>query len=150
MTFGEYQAAARRTQNPALKFFEMREHALCGLAAEVGEVHSIHQKNRQGHPIDMFALANEIGDVLWMLSELCDVYHLDLDVIAQMNIEKLKARYPEGFDEERSLRRKKDDQPDLIEDEIREWNIYKWAVDYENAKKAEYLKAKEARAIRDE
>ena len=39
MTFGEYQAAARRTQNPALKFFEMREHALCGLAAEVGEVH---------------------------------------------------------------------------------------------------------------
>ena len=35
--------------------------------------------------------------------------YLDLEEVANMNIEKLKARYPEGFEEEKSLNRKEGD-----------------------------------------
>ena len=72
MTLNEYQIAARRTQNPALRLFETREHALKGLVAEVGEIMSLYQKQLQGHTFDEGSLKLEIGDVLWMLSELCD------------------------------------------------------------------------------
>lgn len=37
LTFREYQEQARRTQNPNLSPREQLEHALWGLAAEVGE-----------------------------------------------------------------------------------------------------------------
>ena len=102
MDFKTYQKMARRTQNQELSPRETREHALCGLASEVGEVCGIHQKYLQGKPISLNDLKLEIGDVLWMLAELCDVYRFSLDDIAELNIAKLKKRYPDGFDAERS------------------------------------------------
>ena len=105
MKFNEYQALARRTQNAKLTPREQLEHALWGLSAEVGEVCGIHQKTHQGHSLDAVALRKEIGDCLWFLSELCDVYGFTLDRIAHENIEKLKRRYPEGFSAEHSLHR---------------------------------------------
>lgn len=105
MTFSEYQELARRTQNHELNRHSMLDHALWGLSAEVGEVCGLFQKTHQGHSLSRDALSKEIGDVLWMLSELCDVYELDLGEIAEENIEKLRRRYPEGFDAEHSLHR---------------------------------------------
>lgn len=105
MTLNEYQALARRTQNPALSPREQLEHALWGLSSEVGEVRSLHQKTHQGHAMDANALRKEIGDVLWMLAELCDVYGFTLEGVAEENIAKLRKRYPEGFAAERSVHR---------------------------------------------
>lgn len=105
MTFAEYQAAARRTQNPELSINETLEHALWGLASECGEVCGLFQKRLQGHAIDADAARKEIGDVLWMLAELCDVLEMDMGQIAEENIEKLKKRYPQGFEEWRSRER---------------------------------------------
>lgn len=106
MDFSTYQTLARRTQNPVLTPDEKLLHALCGLASEVGEVMSIHQHSVQdGTRINREELANEISDCLWFLAELCDRHGLDLDNIARLNIEKLKKRYPDGFDEERSIHR---------------------------------------------
>lgn len=42
MNFSEYQEKARRTQNDALTINMKRQHALYGLAGEVGEVLSIY------------------------------------------------------------------------------------------------------------
>lgn len=105
MTFEEYQVEARRTQNKALPLWATREHALFGLASEVGEVLGMHQKVHQGHPMDETALRLEIGDVLWFISELCDVYGFDMGEIAAANIQKLRVRYKDHFTEEESRAR---------------------------------------------
>lgn len=105
-TFDEYQRDARRTQNPDLTPREQLEHALWGLSSEVGEVCGLHQKLHQGHDMDYSALRKEIGDVLWMVAELCDVYHFQMGAIAAQNIDKLRKRYPEGFSAEQSIHRK--------------------------------------------
>lgn len=97
MTFDEYQEQARRTQRKDLPLWAMREHALYGLCSEVGEVHGLHQKVHQGHPLDETALRLEIGDCLWFISELCDVYGWAMGEIAMANIQKLRTRYPHEF-----------------------------------------------------
>ena len=109
MTFKDYQEQARRTQNPSLTPREQLEHALWGLSAEVGEVCSLHQKTHQGHAMDGTVLRKEIGDCLWFIGELCDVYGFDMGFIAEQNIDKLRKRYPDGFDREHSLHRAKGD-----------------------------------------
>lgn len=106
MTLNEYQQLAARTINPDLSEDQTEMHALHGLAAEVGEIHGLYQKAYQGHEISREDFVKEIGDVLWMLAELCTVHGYSLSDVAQGNIDKLKKRYPDGFDPERSIRRK--------------------------------------------
>lgn len=105
MTFDQYQELARRTANQELDWMEAKLHALHGIASEVGEIHSIYQKAYQGHAIDVGAVAEEVGDLLWFVAELCDVLDVSMSAVARNNIEKLKKRYPEGFSEERSVHR---------------------------------------------
>lgn len=84
-------------------------HALHGMVGEIGEIHSIYQKEYQGHEIDDEHLKKEVGDLLWFVAEYCTAKGWSLDDVATLNIEKLKARYPEGFDAEHSLHRKEGD-----------------------------------------
>jgi len=105
MNMKSYQELARRTQNPNLTPRERLEHALWGLSAEVGEVCSLHQKTHQGHAMNGAELRKEIGDVLWMVAELCDAYGFDMGAIAEENIAKLRRRYPAGFSIDKSVHR---------------------------------------------
>jgi NTP pyrophosphatase (non-canonical NTP hydrolase) len=105
MTFAEYQILARRTQNDELDPVYKLWHALHGIAAESGEIHSIFQKSYQGHDIDLEELIGEMGDLMWFLSELADCIGLGLESVASFNIDKLIRRYPEGFSEEKSVNR---------------------------------------------
>lgn len=105
MEFNEYQQQARRTQRSDLPVWALREHALYGLTSEVGEVMGLHQKVHQGHPMDETALRLEIGDVMWFIAELCDVYGWSMSDIAAANIEKLRNRYRERFSVEESVNR---------------------------------------------
>lgn len=105
MTLNEYQKLAERTINKDLLPRETEMHALHGLASEVGEIHGIFQKFYQGHEIDAGALRKEVGDLLWFIAELCTVEGWELEVVGEENIDKLRRRYPEGFDAERSLYR---------------------------------------------
>ena len=50
-----------------------------------------------------------LGDCLWMIAEACEALDLDMDDVMQTNIDKRKARYPEGFSADRSLHRKEGD-----------------------------------------
>lgn len=75
-----------------------------GLAGEAGETLDMikkwifHEKD-----LDRDHLKKELGDVMWYMAMICYSFGFDLDEILQMNIDKLKARYPEGFDTEREL-----------------------------------------------
>lgn len=105
MTLNEYQRLAGRTINNALTRHETLCHALSGMSGELGEIHSIYQKVYQGHQINVEDLKKEVGDLLWMIAEFCTINGFKLDDICQMNIDKLIARYPDGFSAERSLNR---------------------------------------------
>lgn len=104
-----YQQLASRTINKNLNIIEMEHHALHGMVGEIGEINSIYQKAYQGHKFDTTHIKKELGDLLWFIAEYCTSQNWSLQDIADMNIEKLKARYPEGFDEERSLNRAQGD-----------------------------------------
>ena len=54
---------------------------------------------------DIEHLKREIGDIYWYLALICDSFEFNLDEIMQINIDKLKARYPEGFDTYRANHR---------------------------------------------
>lgn len=109
LTLNEYQILASRTMNKKLSKEETQLHALFEICAETGEIHSIFQKTYQGHKIKTDDLKNEIGDLMWGIAELCTVNGWDLEEIALKNVHKLRARYPDGFSEERSLHRDEED-----------------------------------------
>lgn len=109
MHFNKYQRLAKRTMNKSLFEYQNELHALHGLASEVGEIHSLYQKVYQGHIFDKAHLQKEIGDLLWFIAELCTINDLKLSDVARMNIDKLKERYPEGFEIEKSLHRQDGD-----------------------------------------
>ena len=110
MTGNEYQKLAMRTCSIPYDNKEGRlHHAVFGLTSEAGEVAGILQKVYQGHEFDKEHIKKELGDCLWMIAEACDVIGTTLDEVMEMNIDKLKKRYPDGFSAERSLHRAKGD-----------------------------------------
>lgn len=109
MTANEYQKLASRTMRPGLKNYDYEHHALYGMASEVGEIQGIYQKFFQGHKIEEEHLKKEVSDLLWFVSEYCTAKGWTLEEVMQLNIDKLKARYPEGFSVDKSLHRKTGD-----------------------------------------
>lgn len=109
MELNTYQQLAARTINPQHAEEEMRQHAIYGLPSEVGELLGLYQKMLQGHNLDLLHIKKELGDILWFIAEYCTGWGWELEDIAQINIDKLKERYPEGFSEDRSLHRKEGD-----------------------------------------
>ena len=109
MNLNEYQKLAARTINDRLTCEDVEEHALHGLVSELGELHGLYQKVFQGHEFDENHAKKELGDLLWFIAEYCTAHGWNLDEIAQTNINKLRERYPEGFDVDKSLHRKEGD-----------------------------------------
>lgn len=109
MTFDEYQQLARRTANLKNSAEERRVNWALGLCGEAGEVaEHVKKLTFHGHMMSDFSrtqLLFELGDVLWYVSQMASELGADLERVAQMNIEKLKTRYPDGFSEERSINR---------------------------------------------
>ena len=86
-------------------------YAAMGMCGEAGEVSELIKKYAyHGHTIDTEHLARELGDVLWYVSYMADLFGYSLGEIMEMNQDKLAKRYPDGkFDEERSRNRKEGD-----------------------------------------
>ena len=125
MTGNEYQKLASRTNDGLsterlkLKQIEYDSwlldiggvlNACLGLAGEVGELNDMikkwvfHEKE-----LDETHLKKELGDVMWYVAMMCQSMGWELDDVLQMNVEKLIARYPEGFDVDRANHREAGD-----------------------------------------
>lgn len=108
MTPNEYQAQAARTlvDRPDFALTDKEVMLLWtafGLAGEAGEAVDVVKKAVfHRHPLDSAKLRKEIGDVCWYLAGVCTVLGVNLEDVMAENIAKLKARYPEGWDAERS------------------------------------------------
>lgn len=106
MDMNTYQALALRTCNPALDAQQRLTNGALGLAGESGEAADLVKKHLfHGHALEEDKLKKELGDVLWYVALLADALGLSLGEVAQHNVDKLRARYPEGFDAQRSQRR---------------------------------------------
>ena len=74
--------------------------ASCGLGAEAGEFTEIVKKCMfQGKPMNddnIYHMKRELGDIMWYWMQGCMALDVDPNIIIQMNIDKLKARYPGG------------------------------------------------------
>ena len=106
MTVNEYQRLAMTTLNPALDKKDVLINGVMGLCGESGEAIDIVKKwLAQGHELDKEKLAKELGDIAWYLAETATALDLKLEDILEANIEKLKKRYPDGFDTQRSIHR---------------------------------------------
>ena len=104
MQVNEYQKLAMTTLNPKLNRKEVLINSVMGLCGESGEAIDIVKKwLAQGHELDRDRLAKELGDIAWYLAEAATALEIPLEDVFQANIDKLKKRYPEGFDVERSL-----------------------------------------------
>lgn len=85
-------------------------NACLGLSGEVGEFNDMikkwifHEKE-----LDVDHAKKELGDIMWYIALMCKSFGWNLDEIMQINIDKLKARYPDGFDVEKANNRKEGD-----------------------------------------
>lgn len=106
MTANEYQKLAMTTLNRSLDKKDVLINSVMGLCGESGEAIDIVKKHLfQGHELDKEKLAKELGDIAWYLAEAATALDMELDDIFAANIEKLRKRYPEGFDSEKSIYR---------------------------------------------
>ena len=106
----EYQKEALRTASGMSKEYPRILNGLMGLNGEAGECIDILKKHLyQGHAFDSEHMAKELGDVARYLAISAEAIGYDLETIFQMNIDKLRARYPDGFDAEHSLHRRAND-----------------------------------------
>jgi NTP pyrophosphatase (non-canonical NTP hydrolase) len=106
MTVKEYQVLAMTTLNPALDKKDVLINGVMGLCGESGEAIDIVKKwLAQGHDLDKEKLAKELGDIAWYLAETATALELSLEDIFEANIEKLRRRYPQGFDVQKSIHR---------------------------------------------
>ena len=125
MTGSEYQAHAMRTNDglardrltTRLLYGIIKEkdvagllNGLMGLSGETGELLDLFKKwIFHEAELDEEHAQKELGDVMWYVTMICHSMRWNLDSIMEQNIEKLRARYPEGFDTELSNHRKEND-----------------------------------------
>jgi len=111
MLADEYQEKAGRTsiEKPGFQLGDketMISWNALGLAGEAGEVADLIKKGiYHERGLDHDKLKKELGDVLWYVAALSRDLGFTLSEIMTTNIEKLKARFPEGYDPERTTYR---------------------------------------------
>ena len=99
MNFNEFQQECNRTANPNINWEQANLNWALGIAGEAGEYcelikkHTFHGKK----PLDLDAARKELGDVLYYVAMAAKNLQLSLDEVARANVDKLRARYPEGF-----------------------------------------------------
>lgn len=106
MTLNEYQELAQRTSRKELSKHDHIMNALLGLAGETGECCDVVKKSLFQDNRDYYEkLIDELGDVMWYVAEAASALDVTLEGIAMHNVSKLRERYPQGFDPEKSLHR---------------------------------------------
>ena len=107
MDVNEYQKLALKTLNPNLSKKDILINGVMGLCGESGAAIDIVKKHlAQGHDLNKEHLIEELGDIAWYLAETAYALDISLEEVLKINIEKLKNRYPNGFDTQKSIDRK--------------------------------------------
>lgn len=107
MTPSKYVELAMRTKQD-FGYKDNLVHAAMLLSSESGEVCSeVKRLFAYGKPVDMFNMKAELGDILWGVALMCDTLNIAMEDVMQTNINKLKARFPDGYSDEAAITRNK-------------------------------------------
>lgn len=117
MTSDEYIQNAIRTESHNFQLQNPRIlHGAMGCCTEAGELLDAVKKHIfYGREIDVINVKEEIGDLFWYLGILCHTYGWTFDEIWDINIAKLKQRYPEMFTEDKANNRDLDAERKILE-----------------------------------
>ncbi len=91
-------------------------HAVIGLAGEVGELASLVQKRiyyGKDNPGFKQLMFEELSDVLWYVAECLNALGLDMTECMEANIKKLQIRYPERYEDIRAADENRDKVAEL-------------------------------------
>lgn len=81
-------------------------HGALGVCTEAGELlDALKKKVMYGKDIDYVNVKEEVGDILWYLAIILDETGSSFDEVMQVNIAKLKKRYPDKFTSEAAINR---------------------------------------------
>ena len=112
LTFEQFQQQSNKTVKKHESTKDAILDAILGLNGEVGEVTEVIKKhlyhNKGTLKEVQTKLCEELGDVLWYLQNLATTCGISLEVIAELNLEKLQKRYPEGYSHEQSKQGRND------------------------------------------
>lgn len=104
MDLKEYQKICEST---AFKYdspeFEIATWGL-GIAGEAGDVASCIKKTYSHKKDTISGIRENLGDTMWYIAMICNFYGWDLNEVLQENVDKLKERYPNGFNLEQAQR----------------------------------------------
>ena len=110
ITEQQYRAEVLRTYAGPADFQSKLTLAALGLAGETGEVvDQVKKMLFQSHSLDSQHFKKELGDVFWYFTLALEACGFTLAEVMSCNVEKLRRRYPDGFDPERSLHRSEDE-----------------------------------------
>lgn len=123
MELKDYQQLALRTinsENIVLSDWEVQLIMLySGLAGETGEIVDLFKKALfHKHGIDRDKVKGELGDLMWYITNLASHLGMNMNEILQLNINKLKIRYPNGFSVEDSI-----DRVDVVQGKLDTFDI---------------------------
>ncbi len=96
MKMTEYQRKARKTAVYPKDSWKGLYYVAMGLAGEAGEVANKIKKHIRDGVLDFDKVADELGDVLWYVSQMASELGYDLGTIAEGNIDKLYSRLERG------------------------------------------------------
>ena len=113
MDVNEFQELSKRTMPEPINFNgkekwsnSSKANYAMGIGGETGElVDDIKKEIFHGHPLDLDKRKKEVGDILHYVAGICTMYGFTMEEAMELNIEKLKKRYPNGFNKEDSIKR---------------------------------------------
>lgn len=116
MNSKEYMFNVRRSESPSFEVVSERLlHGAIGCCTESGELLDVIKKSlfyKRG--IVEWRLIEEIGDIFWYLGLMCDELGITFEKVMDMNIKKLKERYPEQFTEQGEQNRNYESEEEAV------------------------------------
>lgn len=104
ITLDQYQKLCKTTA----KKFKSKEKELSnwglGLVGEAGDIAGCIKKTLFHSNDQRQGIKENLGDTMWYLAMICNVFGWNLEEILKENIEKLQKRYPQGFTEKDAAR----------------------------------------------
>lgn len=114
MDVNEFQRLAKRTMPKPQQLgngtewynnLQKANYAM-GLAGEAGELVDVIKKEIfHNHPPDLEKKINEMGDLMHYAAGVANMYNFTLEEAMEFNTNKLRKRFPNGFNSEDSIKR---------------------------------------------
>lgn len=116
MNYKEYQLEAKRTCPVLLGEKLDNIHMIFGMQTEISEITDVFKKNlAYQKQIDWVNIKEELGDLMWYIVNFCTFNNINLEECMEINIQKLKQRYPEGFNIDKAVNRNLEAERKLLE-----------------------------------